>query len=782
MTDIDTTPSEPQGTLSRQLVFWLALGFVVVGLLNATPAIPGWDTVWSGLTGVPGLSLRRFAPEWFYPLALVWMMTIVALRHSVWRGWQAAGPVRRGLGLALDIVLVLAALATALTYMTELEAVCLIDRLTGDRARLVAEALQAEIAFAESLGLPPPDQVENPRCLNTTGGWLPLIVFACVCVFLAYNIHVWGLPLVLVSILIAAYTFGTVMNWYLFGADGQNKYMVTILSSVEPRSLADGRVHVQDALVNNSAGLLGRFISVLMILVFPYIVLGALFGRCAGGRSLIKLAFLLTRNLRGGPAHAAIVSSAMFGTVTGGPVINVLSTGVLTIPMMLRRGFSKVFAGGLEAAASSGGSIMPPIMGVAAFVMAALTAVPYREIIVAAALPALLYFVCLFLSVVFQARKQNIPAVGEVTADMRLSRADRFHLIQILAPLVLILILLLTPKDAIGCDPLSRLLGATVSQAGDICRVESLPWVMRLIQNAAGDASAAGWYATLLLLGLMFLDPDFRARPRKVFKALSDAGVTIATLYLMFLAVTVIDVCLNFTGLAKFVAVDVLSFLQSVDLGGTGFLLLALLLTMGLAILLGMGMPAVPAYINVALLMGPLLAGLGISVFTAHMFVFYFAVASAITPPVAVAAFAAASITRAEPMATGLSAVKSGVVMFVIPFAFAIYPELLVIDKAVLDPSAGATLTYLPGYDGQVHWGALGLLLLRLLLGLYLVASALAAFDRRPLAGWEIAARLALAVLVMFKPPGIWAVAALCALALLGLHALRSAEPKEAAE
>ena len=110
----------------------------------------------------------------------------------------------------------------------------------------------------------------------------------------------------------------------------------------------------------------------------------------------------------GGPAHAAIVSSAMFGTISGGPIVNVLSTGVLTIPMMARRGFSKIFAGGMESAASSGGSIMPPVMGVAAFVLASLTAVPYSKIIIAATIPALFYFFCLFLSLILQARKQNI--------------------------------------------------------------------------------------------------------------------------------------------------------------------------------------------------------------------------------------------------------------------------------------------------------------------------------------------------------------------------------------
>ena len=329
-----------------------------------------------------------------------------------------------------------------------------------------------------------------------------------------------------------------------------------------------------------------------MLLVFPYIILGALFGACAGGQSLIKLAFLATRNLRGGPAHAAIVSSAMFGTITGGPVVNVLSTGVLTIPMMLKRGFSKVFAGGVEAAASSGGTIMPPIMGVAAFIMASLTGVPYREIIIAATIPALFFFFCLFLSVVFQARKQDIKPVGQVTDDMRLTRNDYLYLSQIFGPVLLILILLLTPKESVGCSWLSIAFGANVVYSNGVCDVISLPWIIQLLQNSAGDAGAAGWWAVFLLLILMFFDRDFRLKPSKIFDGLSDAGIKISSLFLMFLAVTVIDVCLNFTGLAKFVAVDVLTFLKSFDIGGgsVSFQLFALFLTMLLAVILGMGM------------------------------------------------------------------------------------------------------------------------------------------------------------------------------------------------
>ena len=277
----------------------------------------------------------------------------------------------------------------------------------------------------------------------------------------------------------------------------------------------------------------------------------------------------------------------------------------------------------------------------------------------------------------------------------------------------------------------------------------------------------------MLLIGLMFLDPEFRAKPRKVLDGLSKAGILVSTLYLMFLAVTVIDVCLNFTGLAKFVAVDVLAFLKSFDISANsvGSQLLALLLTMLLAVILGMGMPAVPAYINAALLMGPMLVGLGLATFTAHMFVFYFAVASAITPPVALAAFAASSITNADPMKTGFSAVKSGIVMFTIPFVFAIYPELLLIKQAVIDPSSG---TYLAGYDGKIDIGGLAVVIARVALALYLVSSALAGFDHKPLGIVQILLRILLAVLVMAKPPVIYLPAVMAGLAIIAFQFIGS--------
>ena len=180
-------------------------------------------------------------------------------------------------------------------------------------------------------------------------------------------------------------------------------------------------------------------------------------------------------------------------------------------------------------------------------------------------------------------------------------------------------------------------------------------------------------------------------------------------------------------------------------------------------------MPAVPAYINVALLMGPLLVGLGIATFTAHMFIFYFAVASAITPPVALAAFAASTITKAEPMATGFSAVRSGIVMFTIPFVFAFYPELLLIDQALIDPTSASNAP-LPGYENGIDFIGLAWLLLRLVLSLYLVATALAQFDSKSLTLVEVFIRLVLALAILMKPEIIQFAAIIFSAGLLSWH------------
>ena len=755
----------------------IGLLLVFLGMINNIPSIPGLEHTIASIFNLEAVLIRKFPYEWLHPIAFVMMMLVTVLKHSFFRDAQSVTGKR--VGILFDITMLFVTSLMAITYLIEIDSVCLIDQITGERAKLIAESLKEEIAFAELYGLPAPSGVDDPQCMATTGVWLFAIMAATIAIFLIYNIKVWGFPLVMVTIIVVTYSFFTIAVWYFYGAEDINKYLVTKLGS-DPRQLIDGRPKVHDIIVNNSSGLLGRFMDILLNTVFPFIILGSLFGASAGGKSLIKLAFRWTRKLNGGPAHAAIVSSELFGTISGGPVVNVLATGVLTIPMMVKRGFSKIFAGGVEAAASSGGQIMPPIMGVAAFILAALTQVPYREVIIAAIIPAVAYFGCLFLSAVFQARKQNIKAIGKITEDMELDRQDKFNLIMIVAPLLLILGLLLTPKEQVGCGFIGSLFGVEKLPGATSCTADQLPWFFKVIQNSAGDAGSSGWWACILLLLLLFLDPKIRSQPSKILHALANAGVMISTLYLMFLSVSVIDFCLNLTGFSTYIARDILAVLTSMDLSVTGspfLLFIALLLTMLMAVLLGMGMPSVPAYINVALLMGPMLAGLGIATFTAHMFIFYFAVASAITPPVAIAAFAAASITKEEPMTTGFSAVRSGIVIFVIPFVFAFHPELLLIDAAVLSPDDSKG-KYLTGYDGNINIINLVWLLVRLTLSLYLVASSLCRFDHRALHVWEVIVRLILALLILSGSIFIYGPAILLAIIIIATHLLMTKKIK----
>ncbi|WP_299932511.1 TRAP transporter large permease subunit [uncultured Pelagimonas sp.] len=389
-------------------------------------------------------------------------------------------------------------------------------------------------------------------------------------------------------------------------------------------------------------------------------------------------------------------------------------------------------------------------MGVAAFVLVALTAVPYTKVITAAFLPAIAFFFSIFLAVMFQARRENVKAMREIPEDLVMDRQDWLNLVIIFVPITTILFLLLGNKDTVGNGILGSVLGS-----------DSL--ILRTILNLTGDAISAGWLAVAVLVPLLFFDPMTRAKPSKVLVSLAQGGILISRLFLLLFAVSIIAAFLTESGLTGELTRAVTSWLEKVavlslfgfeiPIVGGVYLMLALIYTMLCVILLGMGMPTVPAYVNVALLLRPLLANLGVSFFTAHMFVFYFAVASAISPPVAVAAFAAASITGAEPMRTGISTVRVGIVMFTIPFVFAWYPELLLIEETVTITNGSGQRTMIDGYSSQADWGQLSLLLARLALALYLIASALTRFDKTPMANYEVALRFLAAVLLLWKTP-----------------------------
>ncbi|WP_244867945.1 TRAP transporter permease [Vannielia litorea] len=749
-------------SLSQRVALGLALILVVVGLANTMPEIAGLQDLARDITGRPFFRVSNYPPEYFYPPVFLLMMVIVALDASVYRAWKEEKPHLAWLGLLLDAGLILAAFLAAFGFLVEIDSICLIDQITGERARLIQEAAERSAGVIPGISF----EAEVPACQARFGIWILPLLFTIITLFFLYNIRVWGLPLVAVASIVVLYTVATALIWIFDLSD--NNFLLTKLGADGGDATAAAIQKATNVFVTPD-GFMGRFMDIVVNQVFPYVILGALFGTSAGGTSLIKLAVRTTRNLRGGPAHAAIVSSAMFGTITGGPVTNVLSTGRLTIPMMRRNGFSPQFAGGVEAAASSGGQIMPPVMGVAAFVLVALTAVPYTKVITAAFLPAMFFFFSIFLAVMFQARRERVEAMREIPEDLIMERQDWLNLIIIVVPILTILFLLLGSKDAIGGGLLAAILPGGVIQT---------------ITNATGDAVSAGWWAVAVLIPLLFLDPETRAKPSRILASLADGGILISRLFLLLFAVSIISAFLNESGLTGELTRAVTSWLEraqmlrlfgfDIPIVGGVYLMLALSCAMLCAIILGMGMPTVPAYVNVALLLGPLLANLGVSFFTANMFVFYFAVASAITPPVAVAAFAAASITRTEPMRTGIAAVRVGIVMFTIPFVFAWYPELLLIPEAVTITDESGRKALIEGYSGEVELVALGLLSLRLILALYLVASALARYDRGPVRPWEMACRLLLAVLIMWKTDPVMWVGIGGGLAVIVLHGVLS--------
>ena len=758
-----TEISKPNRALGQKVSIVLALILVVVGMLNTMPEIPGLQDWARDMTGRPFFRISGFPTEYFFPPVFFLMMLIVVLDASVYCAWSIEKPKWAWAGLLLDLGLIIAAFLGAFGYLVEIDSVCLIDQITGERARLIADAAARSEGVIPGMSF----EAEVPSCQARFGAWTIPLLLTIITLFFLYNVRVWGLPLVVVATVVVVYTIGTALIWVFDLSD--NSFLLTKLGAEGGDVMLAATQKATNVFISPD-GFMGRFMDIVVNQVFPFVILGALFGTSAGGTSLIKLSVRLTRKLRGGPAHAAIVSSALFGTITGGPVTNVLSTGRLTIPMMLRTGFNKNFAGGVEAAASSGGQIMPPVMGVAAFVLVALTAVPYTKVITAAFLPAMAFFFSIFLAVMFQARRDNVQAMREIPEDLVMDRQDWFNLVIIFVPIATILFLLLGNKDTVGNGILGNVLGADSA-------------ILRTILNATGDAISAGWWAVAVLLPLLFLDPLTRAKPSKVLVSLAQGGILISRLFLLLFAVSIIAAFLNESGLTGELTRAVTSWLEKVTVlrlfgfeipivGGV-YLMLALICTMFCAILLGMGMPTVPAYVNVALLLGPLLANLGVSFFTAHMFVFYFAVASAITPPVAVAAFAAASITGAEPMRTGFAAVRVGIVMFTIPFVFAWYPELLLIQEAVTITDDSGQRALIDGYSGQADWGQLSILLARLALALYLIASALSRFDKTAMPNYEVALRLLAAVLLLWKTPVVMFVGLALSAVILTLHYLK---------
>ncbi|MDP6175527.1 MAG: TRAP transporter fused permease subunit, partial [Rhodospirillales bacterium] len=412
---------------------------------------------------------------------------------------------------------------------------------------------------------------------------------------------------------------------------------------------------------------------ILIFTVFPFVLLGTMLEQTGGGHSMIKIAFHMTRNFRGGPAHAAILASGLFGTMSGGAVTNVVATGVITIPMIKRRGFEPAFAGGVEATASSAGQIMPPIMGAAALVMADFTGISYLTIIIAALMPAFAYYISLFTSVMFEARRLGVEAVPDMDADFAVETQDVVNLVMVFLPIAVVVFALLQ-----GFSP-----------------------------------AGSGMMALFTIIPLSFFNPDIRQKPLTIFIAFAKGGEIFGRLLMAIGVVGIIVAVLGATGLPN-------DFAQVVNQFGEGQLFITLMIAGLAAIMLGMGMPTLPAYLTIILVMGPSLQNLGLSVLVGHLFVFYYGVASSITPPVAVAAYAAASIAQSPPLLTAMYAIRIGLVKFIVPFVFAFYPVLLIVKESGVEFELFDFLS----------------IVFRLLIVIYLVSSSVLAFDQRRLPAW----------------------------------------------
>jgi len=432
----------------------------------------------------------------------------------------------------------------------------------------------------------------------------------------------------------------------------------------------------------STEGIFGSTLGVSATYVIVFVLFGSFMEKSGTGKLFMDFALALTGHTAGGPGKVSVVSSSLFGTISGSAVANVMVDGPMTIPLMKRSGFRPAFAAGVEATASTGGQIMPPIMGAAAFVMAEYLAVSYFQVTLWAWIPALLFYVAVFAAVHFHAKRagltglprRELPRLGAVLAE-------RGHLF---LPILIVLAGMSMSYSA----PLCALVGALSCLPVALLRRstrEGIGWhsVLDALQGGARDALA-------------------------VAMACACAGIVIGVISLTGLGIT---------------------FTQVVIAAAQNTLLLALLLTAVAGIVLGMGMPTTPAYIVMVSLLVPALVKLGVATPAAHMFALYFAVLSAITPPVALAVFAAAGLAKANMWDAGWQAMRIGAAGFIVPFMFVYEPALLMIGPwaGVLSSLASATV------------------------GCVLLAAGLFGYLLRPCSAWQRAALIA-ASLLLIKP------------------------------
>jgi len=413
-----------------------------------------------------------------------------------------------------------------------------------------------------------------------------------------------------------------------------------------------------------TGGIWGQLTGISANIIAIFVFLGAIIGHTGGGTGFRLLSIRTTGRLRGGPGKVATVASAMFGTISGSASANVVTTGAFTIPMMKKMGFRPPFAAAVEAVASTGGQIMPPIMGAGAFIMAELIQTPYLKIAIAAALPALLYYFTCWVGIHFFAMRDGLRGLdaSELPSWRDTLRASAFFLVPF-AVLLAFLIFAYTPQYA-------------------------------------------AFWATLSTFPLAFLTTDFgwdRTVLQKVKRAILEGGPQVAMIASICACAQIIIAILSHTGLGVKICTFIL------DLSGAS-LFLTLLLTMVTCVLLGMEVPTTAAYIMSVIVAAPALIQLGVHPLAAHLFVFYFAILSAITPPVCGAVYIAAGMAGADWIETARYSLRLSYAAFLLPFVFVYdYSMLLIVEGGLLAIAASvvrtslAMVTLSAGFIGQLR-------------------------------------------------------------------------------
>lgn len=378
-----------------------------------------------------------------------------------------------------------------------------------------------------------------------------------------------------------------------------------------------------------TSGIAGTPLQVSATYVAIFVIFAAFLNVSGAGKFFIDWSYAALAWFRGGPAKVAIIGSALMGTINGSAVANTVATGTFTIPIMKRAGLPPHFAGAVEATASSGGQLMPPVMGAAAFIMVEIMGRPYVDILAAAALPAALYFLALFAMVDFQVARQGIRGIprSELESPWVLFK-NGWHLI---APLVLLIYLLVIVRYTPVKSAFFAVLAVIVAS-----------WLRKNTRMNLGKL-----YAALREGGLAMLE---------VATACAAAGITIGVLMLTGLALRLSGILIDVSG---------------------GSLMILLILTMGVSIILGMGLPTSAVYVVLATLVVPAMVRMGVEPMSAHLFVLYFGVMANVTPPVAIAAYAGAGLAGADPTRTGLVAFRLALAGFVLPFMWVYNPALI---------------------------------------------------------------------------------------------------------